>query len=158
MPVFLPGLGAYVKWQAMGVSLETRAAISLAGPMAGLLAAAACMIWWRQTGSGVAMALGHASALLNVLNLIPVWVLDGSQAMLALNKPERFVLVLTGIVLWYFSGDMIFLLVSAGCVYRLFTKDIPEQPSIAITGYFIMVMAGLAWILLVVPGKGLMGR
>ena len=30
MPVFLPGLGAYVRWQAMGVPLETRAAISLA--------------------------------------------------------------------------------------------------------------------------------
>ena len=31
MPMFLPGLGAYVRWQAMGVSLETRAAVSLAG-------------------------------------------------------------------------------------------------------------------------------
>src|SRR5262249_44801773 len=38
MPLFLPGLGAYVRWQAMGVSAETRAAVSLAGPLAGLLA------------------------------------------------------------------------------------------------------------------------
>jgi hypothetical protein len=38
MPVFLPGLGAYVRWQALGVSNETRAAVSLAGPLAGLLA------------------------------------------------------------------------------------------------------------------------
>ena len=29
MPVFLPGLGAYVRWQALGVSRETRAAVSL---------------------------------------------------------------------------------------------------------------------------------
>jgi len=158
MPVFLPGLGAYVKWQALGVSLETRSAISLAGPMAGLLAAGACMLWWRATGSGVAMALGHASALLNALNLIPVWILDGGQAVLALNRSERFVLVLTGISLWYFSGSMIFLLVSAGAAFRLFTRDNPEQPSIAITGYFVMVLAGLAWILLALPGKGLLGR
>jgi len=158
MPVFLPGLGAYVKWIAMGVSLETRSAISLAGPMAGLLAAGACLIWWRMTGSGVAMALGHASALLNILNLIPVWILDGGQAILALNRSERVVLAFTSVSLWYFSGDMIFLLVAAGAVYRMFTKDQPEQPSIAITGYFVMVLAGLAWILLVIPGKGLMGK
>ena len=42
MPVFLPGLGAYVKWQALGVSTETRALVSLAGPAAGLLAALHC--------------------------------------------------------------------------------------------------------------------
>lgn len=51
MPVFLPGLGAYVKWQAMGVPLETRAAISLAGPLAGFLAAVACAALWWQTGN-----------------------------------------------------------------------------------------------------------
>jgi len=28
MPVFLPGFGAYVRWQALGVSQETRAAVS----------------------------------------------------------------------------------------------------------------------------------
>jgi hypothetical protein len=39
MPVFLPGLGAYVRWRALGVPDETRAAVSLAGPLAGALAA-----------------------------------------------------------------------------------------------------------------------
>jgi hypothetical protein len=72
MPVFLPGLGAYVRWQALGVSRETRAAVSLAGPLAGLLAAAACALVWWHTGSGIWAALARASAWLNVLNLIPV--------------------------------------------------------------------------------------
>ncbi len=31
MPMFLPGFGAYVKWNALGVSLETRSAVSLGG-------------------------------------------------------------------------------------------------------------------------------
>jgi uncharacterized protein len=34
MPVFLPGLGAYVRWAALGVSVRTRALVSLAGPLA----------------------------------------------------------------------------------------------------------------------------
>ena len=48
MPVFLPGLGAYVRWQAIGVSLETRAAVSLAGPLAGFLSAAVCGLIWKE--------------------------------------------------------------------------------------------------------------
>ncbi|PYV08621.1 MAG: hypothetical protein DMG23_13070 [Acidobacteria bacterium] len=31
MPVFLPGLGAYVQWQALGVSRETRVAAARVG-------------------------------------------------------------------------------------------------------------------------------
>ena len=50
MPVFLPGLGAYVRWQAMGVTRQTRAAVSLAGPLAGLLGTAVCVYLWRHTG------------------------------------------------------------------------------------------------------------
>ena len=46
LPVFLPGFGAYVRWQALGVSLETRAGVSLAGPLAGLLASFACLAIW----------------------------------------------------------------------------------------------------------------
>src|SRR5262249_62078351 len=48
MPVFLPGLGAYVQWNALGVSKETRAQVSLSGPLAGILPAIVCvMAWWR---------------------------------------------------------------------------------------------------------------
>src|SRR5271163_4226572 len=50
MPVFLPGLGAYVRWTALGVSTQTRAVVSLAGPMAGCLGAAVCALIWAKTG------------------------------------------------------------------------------------------------------------
>ena len=49
MPVFLPGFGAYVRWQALGVPIETQAAISLAGPLAGFLGSVACTSLWYQT-------------------------------------------------------------------------------------------------------------
>src|SRR5205814_6564697 len=85
MPVFLPGFGAYVKWQALGVSLETRAAISLAGPLAGWFAAAVCATIFYQTGDRLWAALAFSGAGLNALNLIPVWMLDGGQAAFALS-------------------------------------------------------------------------
>lgn len=154
LPVFLPGLGAYVRWEAMGVSEETRAAVSLAGPLAGWVAAAACALVWWKTGSELWAALARAGAWLNVLNLIPIWILDGGQAIAAVSKTERFVLLTASVALWLFLGESVFFLVAAGVTYRLFTKDIPEKPSTGITAYFVAVAASLGFILWLIPGKG----
>ena len=100
LPVFCPGFGAYVRWQNLGVSLQGRAAISLAGPFAVWIAAIGCMIAWKVTGDPIWAALAHTSAWLNVLNLIPVWALDGGHAMEALDKFERLVIVTVSVGLW----------------------------------------------------------
>ena len=152
MPVFLPGLGAYVRWQAMGVSLETRAAVSLAGPLAGFLAAAACALVWKYTGIGIWAALARASAWLNVLNLIPVWVLDGGQAAGALDKQERVWLLTSCVALALLLGQNVFFLVALGAGYRIFTKDLPPQSSRATTAYFIGVLAALGLVMWLLPG------
>lgn len=151
MPVFLPGLGAYVRWRALGVTLETRSEVSLAGPLAGTLAAAACFGIFKQTGVPVWAALAHASAWLNLLNLIPVWMLDGGSAMNALGKLQRIVILVTTLLLWYGTDEKMFLLVSAGVVYRLFTKDLPEEPNTRATIYYALVLFALAWLLHAVP-------
>jgi Zn-dependent protease len=154
MPVFLPGLGAYVRWRSMGVPLETRAEVSLAGPLAGWLASTFCVLIWWKTGSNVWAALARASAWLNVLNLVPVWALDGGQAVLALSKLERYALSCASVLLWLLVGENVFFLVAAGAFWRLFTKDLPSRPSRAVTAYFIAVLGCLALILRIVPGKG----
>ena len=154
MPVFLPGLGAYVRWRALGVSQKTRSAVSLAGPLAGWVSAAICLAIWWKTGSGVMAALARAGAWLNVLNLIPVWALDGGQAILALNKSERLILLTVTMALWLFMGESVFFLVAVGIGWRLFTKDMPRQPSPSTTTYFATVLTLLAIVMRVVPGKG----
>ncbi len=157
MPVFLPGLGAYVRWQALGVSLETRAAVSLAGPLAGLLASITCAVIWWSTGNALWGALARLSAGLNILNLIPVWALDGGQAAHALNKAERIVLLSACILLAMVLSQGIFLLVAGGAAYRLFTKDLAEHPSRPITIYYIVVLALLGITMKLIPGTGLGG-
>lgn len=155
MPVFLPGFGAYVRWQALGVSLETRAAVSLAGPLAGFLAALACAILWWQTGNPLWAALARAGAVLNVLNLTPVWVLDGGQAALALSKMERIILLTACLALWLVLGQGVFFLVAAGAAYRVFfAGDFPAHPSRATIVYFIVVLTALGVILRMMPGQG----
>lgn len=157
MPVFLPGLGAFVRWKALGVTRQTRAAVSLAGPLAGLLGAAVCALLWYRTGNGLWAALARTTAGLNILNLTPVWVLDGAQAVVALGRSERFVLLAACLACWLFLGEGIFVLVAAGTVYRLFTKDLPPQPSPPITAYFVGVLACLAAVLWMTPGQ-VLGR
>src|SRR5712691_9095331 len=128
MPVFLPGFGAYVRWRALGVSLETRAAVSLAGPLAGAIAAVACGVIWWKTGNPIWAALARSGAWLNAMNLIPVWMLDGGQAALALSKLERIGLLTLCLALWVFLGESVFFLVAIGAAYRVFTKDTPPHP------------------------------
>lgn len=155
MPVFLPGLGAYVKWQAMGVSQATRAAISLAGPLAGWCASAVCVFIWWKTANPMWADLARVGAWLNVLNLIPVWILDGGTAASALGRMERLLLLGAGVALWFVLGEKIFLLLSAGAAYRLFTKDLPLEPNRGIAAYYLTVVVILGAVLRVVPGAPL---
>ncbi len=156
MPVFLPGLGAYVRWQAMGVSLQTRAAVSLAGPLAGFLASVACAVLWWQTRDPFWATLARVGAILNLLNLIPVWALDGGQAALALSKTERIVLMTAGVVLALALGQNMFFLVALGAGYRaFFAGDQPAHSSPATTIYFLAVLTALGVIIRLMPGQGL---
>jgi Zn-dependent protease len=154
MPVFLPGLGAYVRWQALGVSSETRAAVSLAGPLAGWFASFACVFIFWKTGDPLYASLARASAMLNVLNLIPVWILDGGQAISALSKTDRIVLLTACLALWLFIGEGVFFLVAGGAAWRLFTKDMAPHSSIRTTAYYVAVLLFLAIVLRVIPGEG----
>lgn len=152
MPVFMPGLGAYVRWEALGVSLETRAAVSLAGPLAGVIACAACLAIWSGTGDPLWAALARASAWLNILNLIPVWVLDGGQAAAAMDKADRIILLTAGLALWAIFGEAVFFLVAAGATYRLFTRDFPSRPSRMTTAYFVLLLVALGLVMRAAPG------
>jgi len=154
MPVFLPGLGAYVRWRALGVSLQTRAEVSLAGPLAGLIAALACWGLWWKTGDGFWAGMARVSAWLNLLNLVPVWVLDGGQAASALSRAQRIVLVVVSLALLVVFGQMLFIVVASGALIRVFIKDQPEQPSPGILAYFLTVMVLLAIVMKFVPSQG----
>jgi Zn-dependent protease len=153
MPVFLPGFGAYVRWQALGVTRQTRAEVSLAGPLAGLLASVVCTAVWFYTGNNIWAALARSSAWLNIVNLTPLWVLDGGQAANALDKAQRIMVLVACALLGAYVWDISLAIVGAGTVYRLFTDDLPPQGSPRVTAYFIGVLAALALVLHLVPGR-----
>ncbi len=155
MPVFLPGFGAYVRWQALGVPIETQAAVSLAGPLAGFLGSVACAAIWYQTKDPLWAALARSGAWLNILNLIPVWMLDGGHAALALSKMERVILLTACLALWLVLGENLFFLVALGAAYQaFFAGDLPAHPSRVTTIYFVAVLTALGVIIRLMPGQG----
>jgi Zn-dependent protease len=155
MPVFLPGFGAYVRWQAAGVPIEVQAEVSLAGPFAGFLAAVACAVIWAQTHDPLWAALARAGAWLNLLNLIPVWMLDGGHAARALSKAHRIILLMAALALWLFFGENLFFLVALGAAYQAFLAgDLPDRPNNTTIVYFLIVMVGLGFVMSLLPGQG----
>jgi Zn-dependent protease len=154
LPIFLPGLGAFVRFRSLAISREVRAGVSLAGPFAGFLSAALCGAIWYATGNRYWASLAQSGAWLNLLNLTPVWVLDGGQAASALSKSQRVLLLATAIILWAVTRESLFFVVVIGAAYRVFVKDLPPQPSSRMTLYFLVTMILLAAVLYLVPGKG----
>ena len=134
---------------------ETRAAVSLAGPLAGFFVAVACAALWWQTGNPLWSALARTGAILNLLNLIPVWVLDGGQAVLALSKTERIILLTACLALWLVLKENMFFLVAIGAGYQaFFAGGLPAHPSRSTTIYFLAVLTALGVIIRLMPGTG----
>jgi Zn-dependent protease len=154
LPIFLPGFGAYVKWQGMGVSLQTRSLIALAGPMAGLLSSAVCLALHAQTHNEIWIALARAGAWLNLLNLIPVWALDGAHAIPALTRVERTALMTIAILLCVAMSDPLFFFVALGCGYQAFFTPAPKEGNTGIALYFSGLLLALGAILYFAPGHG----
>jgi Zn-dependent protease len=153
LPVFLPGLGAYVRWYGQGVSMENLAKIALAGPVFGLGAAIACLgIFWA-THSTLFLVLAYFGAWINLINLVPVLGLDGAQATLSLSRLQRGLIVATCIVFFVLSwrgadsdfNHWVFLIVAAGMTWRLFTNDEPEKPSTRSFAWFqgLVILLGV---------------
>jgi len=79
LPVFIPFLGAYVAVRGQPFDPWRNALVSVAGPVAGGLAALACLVYGNAVGSGLLLALAYFGFFLNLTNLAPIWILDGAQ-------------------------------------------------------------------------------
>ena len=77
LPVFIPFLGAYVRHTG-GNSWQT-ARVALAGPILGGIGALACYVVATASGSDLLMAAAYFGFFLNLINLLPFWILDGAH-------------------------------------------------------------------------------
>jgi Zn-dependent protease len=151
LPIFLPGLGAYVRWYSQGISLEDLSGIALAGPFFGLLVAAFCGIVAKATGEtfaqpGLWSALAHVTAWLNIVNLIPVFGLDGAQATHALDRMQRVLILATTLIFFGWLREWPFLFVALGMGFRVF-QPAPERASTKTLVQFVLLLFVLGLIM-----------
>jgi Zn-dependent protease len=140
-----------VKWNARGVTKQQRAQVSLAGPLAGWIAAAVCFLIYTYTHEPVWAAIARSGAMLNIMNLIPVWILDGSKAIESLGMVERVALLAVTVAVGACTWQPIYILVGLGIMFRLFTKDKPEREDWSSWFYYAAVVAALGVLLHLTP-------
>ena len=165
LPMFIPGMGAYVKWYSMGVSREDLAAIALAGPLFGLGAAAFCAALAITTHSLVFLLIANFATWINLFNLTPVLGFDGAQATYALSRVQRILLTATCLLFFGLTvadgnpnragTQWVFLIVAAGMGWRSFTNDAPETPHTRTLVTFLSLILALGFLLYLTPIPGM---
>ena len=147
MPIFLPGLGAYVRWYSMGIALDDLATIALAGPFFGLLVALLCAGLSLVLHSPLFSALANVTALLNVFNLTPVFGLDGAQATYALDRTQRWLVLATALIFFGMLHEWLFLIVAVGMGWRIWRGGYADQPSTKTMLRFVLLLFTLGIVL-----------
>lgn len=83
LPVFIPFLGAYVALRNQPFDPWRNALVSVAGPVAGGIGAAVCLVYANAVDSDLLRALAYAGFFLNLINLVPIGFLDGGHLLRA---------------------------------------------------------------------------
>jgi Zn-dependent protease len=94
--VFIPFIGGAVTLKDQPRSAYDDAQIALAGPFAGTFAALASLQIYKWTGQTLYLSIALAGFVLNLLNLLPIGVLDGGRISAAITK-----------WMWLFGGGVL---------------------------------------------------
>jgi Zn-dependent protease len=143
-PMFIPGVGAFVRLKQSPVGDREDARVGLAGPLWGLVAAIAAALVYLATDAPIWGAIARFGAWINLFNLLPVWQLDGSRGFRALSRPQRWGVTLALGAAWYLTGEGLLALVGLAAVARAWGADAPEEGDGRTFVEFLVLVAALA--------------
>ncbi len=121
-PVFIPGLGAFVRLRQAVSNPIDDAAMGLAGPLWGLAAAVATAVLFETTRYPLFAALTHVGGILNLFNLIPIYPLDGGRGLRALSNLQRYILLAIVLAAFLLGGNGFLVIILIVAAYRTFTE------------------------------------
>ena len=140
-PMFVPGLGAFIRLARRELSPYQNARIGLAGPMWGLAAAIAALAVGRFGGGPMWTAIAHIGAWINLFNLMPVWQLDGNRGFAALARDGRLAVAAAFAGGWMIAGDGLFFLLIPLAGGRAFTDATEANDRGALTEFIFLILA-----------------
>jgi Zn-dependent protease len=144
-PVFIPGVGAFVRLRQRVDDPRADAAVGLAGPVWGLGAGMVAYAAGLATGAPIWMAIAHLGGYLNLFNLIPVWQLDGARGFHALTRVERWLVVAALAVAWLLTHEGLLLIIGAVAAWRALERAAGPGDRRAL-GTFLVLIAALSWL------------
>ena len=143
-PMFVPGLGAFVRLKQTLQSPREDARVGLAGPIWGLGATLATYGLYLALGWPVLAAVAKFSAWLNLFNLLPVWQLDGGRGFAALTRSQRWgVAAACGAAYWLTKEGLLVLLLLASAA-RAWRGATPAEPDSGVLIQFVGLVLSLA--------------
>ena len=140
-PMFVPGVGAFVRMNQHPATVGEDARIGLAGPEWGLAAALAAYAVYGATGDPIWAAIGHSAAYLNLFNLLPVWQLDGGRGFAALDRLQRAAVAVSFGAAWAFTREGLLGLIGVAAAYRASVADRPRQGDLEVLARFVLLIA-----------------
>ncbi len=152
-PMFIPGLGAFVRMHQYPATPAEDARVGLAGPIWGAGAAIATYFAFLASGWDLLAGVARAGAWVNLFNLLPIWQLDGGRAFKAMSKPERVMAAGVLLAAWFFSAETLLLILAIAAGARCFMGQAPQPGSrYALVAYSTLVILLSLMTLIHVPG------
>lgn len=143
-PMFIPGLGAFIRAQQRIHGEWAEADVGLAGPLWGCGAALVAYATYRATGVSYWATVAHWGALINAFNLIPVWQLDGAHAFKAMSRPHRITAAAAVLAAAVLSGERMLWLPLIGAAWTIFTTKPAERADVRAVGYYVALVGALS--------------
>ncbi|PYO68233.1 MAG: site-2 protease family protein [Gemmatimonadetes bacterium] len=139
-PMFIPGVGAFIRLKQYPTDRREDARVGLAGPIWGVGAAAAAYAIYFASRAGIWGAIAHVGAFINLFNLVPVWQLDGARGFRALTRKQRWIAVgVIGLAWLLTSEGLLVLLLVAGAAAAWFGDAAQESDGTALLQYTWLV-------------------
>lgn len=141
-PMFIPGLGAFIRSKHYPHSPRETARVGLAGPVAGLLAAVTAYAVYLATKAPIWGAIAQTGAVINLFNLIPVLGLDGSHGFKAMHRWQQWVCVGVVALMSFVTGEGMLVLIGIVAAIRAATaKPTSEPDRLSFFGYIGLIVS-----------------
>lgn len=106
LPMFVPGLGAFVA--SRGGTPGQNLAAAIAGPAFGIMAATVCWVYGLETGERFWIACAYLGYFINFFNLMPIPMLDGGAIAGAIDARLWYVGIPIFLAFMFFVGVSVF--------------------------------------------------
>jgi Zn-dependent protease len=142
-PMFLPGLGAFIRARQPIHGEWAEADVGLAGPIWGLGAALAAGAAWHLTGAPYWATIARWGALINLFNLLPIWQLDGGHAFKAMSRPHRMLAALALLAALVLTRERMLWLPLLGAAWAV-TRPPARRADLRALGYYVILVGALS--------------